>query len=125
MKYTFTIIATIGIIILSTIPIPEVKPLEGVPMIDKWVHFVMYGGLTCAMWIDYHKNKNTKINAKICLITIAYPSFLGGLMEIVQKNFTTCRNGDWLDFWADNIGIGLGFILSILVFLSIRKIRRT
>ena len=51
-RYKYSVLVALAIIILSTIPIPEVKPLEGVPLIDKWVHFVMYASLSIAMWID-------------------------------------------------------------------------
>ncbi|MCR5312672.1 MAG: VanZ family protein [Bacteroidaceae bacterium] len=120
-KYIFSILASIGIVILSTIPIPEVKPLEGVPLIDKWVHFVMYGGLTCALWLDYFKNKHRKISVSICLVSIIYPAFLGGLMEIIQENLTTYRSGDMLDFIADCVGVILGFIISILAFTILSR----
>ena len=33
---------------------------------------------------------------------------LGGLMELLQAYATTTRSGEWLDFWADSVGVLLG-----------------
>ena len=51
-NYLFTTIVSVAIVVLSTIPIPENPPLGDVPLIDKWVHFVMYAGLSLVMWVD-------------------------------------------------------------------------
>ena len=48
-NYLFTTIVSVAIVVLSTIPIPENPPLGDVPLIDKWVHFVMYAGLSLVM----------------------------------------------------------------------------
>ncbi len=114
--HLFTLIATIGIVVLSTIPIPEVPELEGVPLIDKWVHFVMYGGLVCAMWLDFYLRKNKNATFVFSAVSVLYSTALGGLMEIVQEYMTTCRNGDWIDFLADSVGVLIGFVLSFAVF---------
>jgi len=122
--YKLTILISIIIIILSTIPVPEVKPLEAVPFFDKWVHFVMYGSLTCAMYLD-RKLQGQDKNIVFIVLAIIYPSLLGGLMELVQAYLTTCRSGDWLDFYADAFGTVLATILSLalwkIVKISARK----
>lgn len=123
IKYIFTLTITIAIIILSIIPTPEVEPLTRVPLFDKWVHFVMYGSLTCAMWIDYRKNKNRNISLKFCALSIVYPSLVGGLMEIVQEHITTYRSGDIIDFYADVVGTIIGLILSVTLFTTHKKIK--
>lgn len=120
MKYKFSILISIAIIILCTIPVPDVPELEDVPFFDKWVHFVMYGALTCAMYLD-RKLSRANTNRIFILAAFVYPSLLGGLMELVQAYCTTCRSGDWLDFYADTFGAFLATILS----LSIWKIVKT
>ena len=42
---------------------------------------------------------------------------LGGLMELLQAYCTTTRSGEWLDFWADSLGVLLGNALGILLHL--------
>lgn len=96
------VIATMGIAVLSLAPIPEQAPLSDVPFIDKWVHFVMYGGVTAAMWIDRR--------GRFSWWSIAWPVILGGLMELAQA-CTGYRSGDWMDFWADDFGVLLATLV--------------
>lgn len=116
-RYKYSVLVTLVITILSTIPIPEVKPLEGVPLIDKWVHFVMYASLSIAMWID-QKNAHQPLSPTFYLLMIVLPSCLGGILELVQAYLTTCRSGEWLDVIADTIGAVIGtdgcFIIGLI-----------
>ena len=103
-RHFWTLAASVAIIIASLIPIPEIKPLEDIPLMDKWTHFVMYGGLACAAWFDIYRSKKQVPTAGKLLLAIVYPILLGGLMELGQAYLTTCRNGDWLDFIVNTIG---------------------
>lgn len=105
--YKYSILVTLVIIVLSTIPVPEVKPLEEVPLIDKWVHFLMYATLSAAMWWDC-RSRHQSISVSYYVLMLVLPTLLGGLMELVQAYLTTCRSGDWLDAIADAIGAMLG-----------------
>lgn len=119
------------VILLSVIPIPEETPLSDVPLIDKWVHFVLYGGLSLAVWFDCsHREKglSAKIKTKLwhldvssLLLTTLYPALLGGGLELVQAYLTTYRSGDWLDFVTDCIGVVLAFPIGISYFLWRQK----
>ena len=112
-NYLFTAITSVTIIILSTIPIPENPPLGDVPLIDKWVHMVMYGGLTLMVWVDHAVRSKKLFSLKPRLLTMLYAIALGGAMELVQAYLTTCRSGDWIDFEADTVGvlIAMAFII--------------
>lgn len=120
MKYKFTILISVIIFILSTIPFPEIPTLEDVPFIDKWVHFVMYGALTCAIYLD-RKLAHQDTSIPFILSAFILPSLYGGLIELIQKYCTTCRSGEWLDFYADTFGAFLATIIS----LSLWKIAKT
>jgi len=109
-----TLLITVIIITLSTIPVPEEAPLSDVPLIDKWVHMVMYFGLVLVMWFDHVVRSHKKIGWKNYLFMFLYATLLGGLMELVQAYLTTCRSGDWIDFEADTIGTALGVGFSVL-----------
>lgn len=102
------------ITVLSLIPVPEVKELEDVPFFDKWVHFIMYGGLTFAMWFDWWKffGRWTMPSIRVITCTFIIPTLWGGLMELAQNYLTTCRSGEWLDFYADTFGAFLATIIS-------------
>ena len=115
-RYKYSVLVTLVITILSTIPIPEVKPLEGVPLIDKWVHFVMYASLSIAMWID-QKNAPQPLSPSFYLWMIVLPSCLGGILELVQAYLTTCRSGEWLDVIADTIGAVIGTVGCFIIGL--------
>lgn len=106
------IVATLCIAVLSLAPIPEKAPLSDVPFIDKWVHFVMYGGVTLAMWIDRR--------GRFSWWSVAWPVALGGLMELSQA-CTTYRSGDWLDFWADAFGVLLATLFGFCTVWSKKR----
>ena len=109
-RYFWSILISAIVIIISIIPIPEVPQLEGVPLMDKWVHFLMYGAVACCVWYDYYRNrKDKKITKNSVFWTLAYPILLGGLLELWQNYLTTCRSGEWLDLFADSIGTFLAF----------------
>lgn len=110
-KYLFTTIVSVAIVVLSTIPIPENPPLGDVPLIDKWVHMVMYGGLVFVMWVDHAMRNKRRFTWMARLIMVLYSVALGGAMELVQAYLTTCRSGDWIDFEADAVGALLGVLL--------------
>lgn len=115
-RYKYSVLVALAIIILSTIPIPEVKPLEDVPLIDKWVHFVMYASLSIAMWID-QKYAHQPLSPSFYLWMIVLPSCLGGILELVQAYLTTCRSGEWLDVIADTIGAVIGTVGCFIIGL--------
>ena len=110
-NYILTTLVTVAIVVLSTIPIPENPPLGDVPLIDKWVHMLMYAGLAFVMWVDHVVRNKRVYSWKVCGCILIYAIALGGLMELVQAYLTTCRSGDWIDFEADAIGTVLGVAL--------------
>lgn len=113
-EHLLTILVTVIIIVLSILPIPEKAPMSDFPLIDKWVHMVMYGGLAFIMWFDHVVRSSKVMSRSYVLWMVLYPIVLGGLMELVQAFFTTCRSGDWIDFEADAIGTAIGIGLSLL-----------
>lgn len=114
LRYKYSVLVALVIIILSTIPIPEIKHLEGVPLIDKWVHFLMYAVMSVAMWID-QRNSTQPLSITYYLWMLIIPSCLGGILELVQAYLTTCRSGEWLDAIADTIGAVIGTVGCYLI----------
>jgi VanZ family protein len=119
-NYKYSILVALAIIILSTIPVPEVKPLEEVPLSDKWVHFLMYAALSASMWLD-RKLLHLPISASYFILMLLLPSLLGGLLELVQAYLTTCRSGEWLDAVADAIGAVIGTVVCYFISLIWEK----
>ena len=121
-NYFWTILLSFVVIILSIIPIPEVPPLEDIPLFDKWVHFLMYGAVACCVWYDYYRNRaDRKITLRTILFTVVYPILLGGILELWQRYLTTCRSGEWLDFIADSIGAFLAFPIGAFIIRYFAK----
>ena len=121
-RYFWSILISAIVIFISIIPIPEVPQLEGVPLMDKWVHFLMYGAVACCVWYDYYRNrKDKKITKNSVFWTLAYPILLGGLLELWQNYLTTCRSGEWLDLFADSIGT---FLAVPIGFFAIRHLAK-
>mgnify|MGYP003295123323 CR=1 FL=1 len=49
--YPFSLLIVLAVIALSVMPFPEIEMAKDIPFVDKWVHFVMYGGVAFVIWI--------------------------------------------------------------------------
>ena len=45
-RYPLALLVAVAIVLLSVLPIPDMKVGVEVPLADKWTHMVMYGVLT-------------------------------------------------------------------------------
>lgn len=117
-KYPFTLALVAVIWVLCLMPIPE-NPLSHVSMIDKWTHLVMYGGTCSVMWWEHlrHSKKEARKPNLRALFWFALVGMiiLGGLVELGQAYCTTTRSGEWLDFFADTVGVLLGNTFGLLL----------
>lgn len=114
-RYPLSNVVATAIVILSLIPIPEVPQLENISLLDKWVHMVMYGGLCMVIWWEYlHQHRS--IHWRRALVgAVLLPVALGGGLELAQKYLTTCRSGEWLDFMANSVGVGLAALVAVIL----------
>lgn len=112
-QYPFSSLCILGIWVLCLIPIPD-NPLSDVKLIDKWTHFVFYGGLCAVMWAEYG-HRHAAVDWKSAMLWIvAMPIIMGGLVEIVQATCTGGnRSGDVMDWAADTVGVAIGQIIGI------------
>lgn len=110
--------------VLCLIPIPE-TPLNDISLIDKWTHFVMYGGLCSVIWLEKAWHRVTWTRMQAFIYAALLPLFMGGLIEIVQATCTGGRrSGDILDFLTDGIGVVLGQIIGILLARAVSSWRK-
>ena len=95
-------------------PVPEL-PLKNVRFIDKWTHFVMYGGTCAVIWAEYlHRHKKPSLK-KLVLLAWLSPALMSGVIELAQKYCTGGRrSGEWLDFAANSTGATLALCGGIL-----------
>ncbi len=123
-SYPLSVLSVAVIWVLCLIPIPE-TPLSDVSMIDKWTHFVLYGGLCTIVWAEYGRQHTRPLNKQVWIYTLLLPVIMGGLIEIVQATCTGGnRSGDIMDWVADNIGVVLGQLIGIPLTLTLSKWRK-
>ena len=120
-KYPFSTLCLALIGVLSFTPFFPETPLDNVQFIDKWTHLVMYGGTCSVIWWEHLRlcKKETRRPNLRALFWFALVGMiiLGGLVELGQAYCTTTRSGEWLDFFADSIGVLLGNLLGWLMHL--------
>ena len=115
-KYPFSVFCILLIWLLSLTPFFPETPLDNVQFIDKWTHLVMYGGTTSVIWWEYlHLHQRVNWH-RVLLLAVVGMVLLGGLMELLQAYCTTTRSGEWLDFWADSVGVLLGNALGATIY---------
>ncbi|MBQ8051956.1 MAG: VanZ family protein [Bacteroidaceae bacterium] len=114
-RYPLSHFVAAVVIILSLAPIPEMPQLADIGLLDKWVHFVMYGGLCLVIWWEYWRQHKTIDWLHAAIGAIVLPALLGGLLELGQAYLTTVRSGDWLDFVANCIGVLLGALVGYAI----------
>lgn len=121
-RYPVTLLLAVGIVLLSLLPIPDIKMPVDVPLADKWTHMVMYGVLTLTIWVEYRR-AHQKSNAwRLLLFAFLAPIAMGGILELMQAYLTTCRSGEWLDFVANTIGVCIGSAVGILIMKTAKKL---
>lgn len=114
-RYPIALLVAACIVLLSLLPIPDMKVDVNVPLADKWTHMVMYGVLTLIIWFEYQRSHRQWNVQKLVLYAFLAPIAFGGLMELAQLYLTTCRSGEWLDFAANTIGVCIGCLGGLLM----------
>lgn len=107
-RYPITFLLALAIVLLSLLPIPDVRMPVKVPLVDKWTHMVMYGVLTLMIWLEYIRAHRQMRGLRLLLLAFLAPIAMGGALELMQAYLTTCRSGEWLDFVANSIGAVVG-----------------
>lgn len=84
-------------------------PHVTVPLADKWVHFIFFGGFTF-LWLCTPPSTRQVNLCLVLALAIAY----GTIIEVLQGVFTSLgRSCEVMDVVADSIG----GVLGVLVFL--------
>ena len=119
-RYPFSVACIALVWVLSLVPFFPETPLSDVNFADKWVHAVMYCGTGLVVWVEYWRGHSSPDYRKLFLWAWLALLLMGGLLELLQAYCTGGhRNGDWLDFAADSLGVTLAAIVGLLL----RKVR--
>lgn len=121
-RYPYTILLAVAIVLLSLLPIPDIKVAEDVPLFDKWTHMVMYGVMTLVIWFEYRRTHQQYNAKRLFIFAFLAPIAMGGTLELMQAYLTTCRSGEWLDLVANTIGVCIGSIVGILLLKVPKKL---
>ena len=113
-KYPFSVTCICLVWILSLLPFFPETPLDNVEFIDKWVHFIMYGGTCLIIWLEYTLKHRSPDYEKLFFWAWLAPVMMGGVLELMQAYCTTTRNGDWLDFAANSTGVTIAGIVGLI-----------
>ncbi|MBQ1828366.1 MAG: VanZ family protein [Prevotella sp.] len=116
-RYPLSILCVVLIWILSLMPFFPETPFDQVEFIDKWTHLVMYGGTCSVIWWEYLLNHQILDGEKLFFYAWLCPALMSGLLELLQEYCTFGhRNGDWLDFAANTMGVTLGALIGLLMY---------
>jgi VanZ family protein len=115
-KYLVTLLLAATIVLACLLPMPEVPMAANVPLFDKWTHMLMYVCLCTALWAEYWRcHERTTLAGhlrrhapRLILLAVGAPMAMSGALELLQAYATTTRNGDWLDFAANSLGVIIG-----------------
>ena len=120
-KYPFSILCVILVWVLSLTPFFPETPFDEVDAIDKWTHLVMYGGTCIVIWAEYLHHHTILDYEKLFFYAWLSPVVMGGILEVLQEYCTSTRNGDWLDFAANSLGVTLGAFVGIMMAKYLKR----
>ena len=115
-KYPLSVTCIILIWILSYLPFFPETPLDGIQFIDKWTHFIMYGGTCTVIWCEYLRKHTVLDKKKLFLFAWFFPIVMSGIIEILQEHCTTTRSGEWLDFISNSTGVTIAVVIGLLIY---------
>lgn len=106
----FATLWTLLILVACIIPGREVPDVH-LPLIDKWVHFVLFGGFSF-LWLCTRVRPVPATGIMVFLAAV----LLGYLVELIQgSGITSGRSYDVYDIVADAVGGLLGVLLFFLL----------
>lgn len=117
-RYPLSLLVIAAILFLSLFNPPKTK-LDSISFIDKIAHVCMYGGLEIVIWFEYLRHHTGLNRIRMVLLGIVVPIALGGAMELAQALLTENRSGEWLDLFADTVGVIVGTAVG---YLALRHI---
>lgn len=94
---------------------PPRTRLSDIENFDKVVHALMYFGTCTVIWWEYLRSHVRLSRRRTVLWAVVCPILMSGLIELAQAYLTTTRSGDWRDFAANSIGVGLAALFSLTV----------
>ena len=115
LKYPLSVVCIALVWVLSLMPFFPETPLDNVPFVDKYTHFIMYGGMCTVIWWEYWHQHRRPDFKKLFLWACLMPIVMSGILELLQEYATTTRRGEWEDLAANATGVILAAVIGILL----------
>lgn len=115
LSYWKSILSVIIIVYLSFAPPSDFREMPKVNILffDKIVHVALYVFLTIVLIFDFRShNKFSKNNSIYIVQCILFPIILGGCIEIAQDKWFYPRTAEWVDWFADILGVSIGLLIT-------------
>ena len=93
------------LVVIATVCLLPSQNLPDLPTSDKFKHVVAFGAL--AFWFG-----TIVVRRDVPWVALGALAF-GGFIEIAQWAMDVGRSAEWLDFFADGIGVVLGCLLAL------------
>ena len=120
-KYPLSMLCIALIWIFSLTPIFPETPFDQVDFVDKYTHFIMYGGTCGVIWWEYLRSHQKANFEKLFFYAWLCPILMSGLLELLQAYCTFGhRSGDWLDLAANAVGATIGNAIGLLFYRWLR-----
>lgn len=79
---------------------------------DKWVHFILFFGLSALNYFYYYRAHDGKPDLfRWLLYGFVVPVIYGGVIELLQGSVFILRSAEWSDFFADMAGSAFATLL--------------
>lgn len=99
-----------AILVLTTAPVPTPEGAEGVPHLDKLVHFLLYLGLGGSLGRALWSSRRASIGA--AWLAVSAGAGFGAANEWIQ-GLTSHRDPSTADWLADVAGVSVGVALHL------------
>ena len=110
----FFIVATLTLMPGSDVP--KVGWLDSIKNLDKFVHAVLFGGLTFLFMLPYFKSGFSFLQKRNYLIRVSLAAIVWGItVEFIQRFYIPGRSFELLDWAADSLGVVIAFWICIKV----------
>ena len=116
LHYPLSVFCIVLVWVLSLVPFFPDTPLDDVPFIDKWTHFVMYGGTCLVIHWEYRRRHLRPDYRRLLFWAALMPVIMSAALELLQEYATTTRNGEWEDLAANATGVVIGNALGLLLW---------
>lgn len=112
LKYQWLTII-LALIVLGLCVYPKIETQLSLNMNDKLAHFLAFAAISFAAGRGL-KRQFTHVTWVHWLSAMLLVWLWGGMIELIQAHFIPTRFGDWLDFFADGIGVLLGWMFLLI-----------